>query len=389
MRARLKLEVALLTATCFVLNTTNRMFYPFLAVFARGMGMDLRSISLAVTAMDASGALGPFLASTGDTRGRKAAILLSVAFFCAGPLVAAIFPSFPSFLLAVILIGVGVSATVPAVHAYLGDEFPYERRGLAISIAELSWSSSFIIGVPLVGLLIARYGWTAPFPVLGGLGLGMLALLSWVLPRGTRHPSASLPLANFRRVLAYGPALAGFLVTMAAACGNELISLVFGVWMGDHFGLQIAALGAASTVIGLAELSGEGLGAGLVDRLGKQRSVGLGLGGNILAAGLFLLLGRSLPGALAGLFLFYLSYEYTVLSIIPLMSEVLPEARGTLLALNGAAFLIGRAVGASAAALLYQGWGIAANLIVSAGLDLVALAVLRRVVLRRSIPAVE
>ena len=51
---------------------------------------------------------------------------------------------------------------------------------------------------------------------------------------------------------------------------------IFGVWLEDSFDLQIAALGAASAVIGLSELGGEGLVAAFVDRLGKPRAIGLG-----------------------------------------------------------------------------------------------------------------
>ncbi len=389
LRARLKLQVALVTATCFVINTSYRMFYPFLAVFARGLGVDLRTISLTVSALDAAGMIGPFLASTGDTRGRKAAILLGASAFSAGLLLAALFPAYPFFLIAVVLMGAGVSATVPAVHAFLGDEFPYNRRGLAISIVEMNWSAAYILGVPLVGLLIARYGWSAPFPVLAGVALAMLGLLVWILPAGRAAPAASRPLANIRRVLAYAPALAGLFLAISVAMGNELISLVFGIWMQDRFGLQVAALGAASMVIGFAELSGESLAAGLMDRAGKRRSIALGLGANALAAALLLLLGRSLVGALVGLFLFYLSFEYTVLAVISLMTEVYPAARGTLVALVSAAFLIGRSAGAASGGMIYQGWGIAANALAAGALDLAALLLLRRVTVRHPAPAAE
>ncbi len=38
------------TAIRIILNTMHRMVYPFLAVFARGLGVDIASMSYALTA---------------------------------------------------------------------------------------------------------------------------------------------------------------------------------------------------------------------------------------------------------------------------------------------------------------------------------------------------
>ena len=69
------------------------------------------------------------------------------------------------------------------MHAYVGDQVAYQRRGRVMAVTELAWSASFIIGVPLMGLLIARSGWAAPFPILAGLGGLAFLALAWMLPR--------------------------------------------------------------------------------------------------------------------------------------------------------------------------------------------------------------
>jgi predicted MFS family arabinose efflux permease len=138
-----------------------------------------------------------------------------------------------------------------------------------------------------------------------------------------------------------------------SSAANETVNLLFGVWLEDAFGLQIAALGAASAVIGLSELGGEGLVAAFVDRLGKPRAVALGLAVNSLGALALPLVGRSEAGALAGLFFFYISFEFTIVSSIPLMTEILPSARATVLALNVSGLSLGRALGALAGPQLY------------------------------------
>ncbi len=79
------------------------------------------------------------------------------------------------------------------------------------------------------------------------------------------------------------PALAAISIALWASAANELVNLIFGVWLEDSFGLKIAALAGASAVIGLSELGGEGLVALTTDRLGKPRALVLGLTGNVLA----------------------------------------------------------------------------------------------------------
>ncbi len=128
-------------------------------------------------------------------------------------------------------------------------------------------------------------------------------------------------------------------------------------------------------MIGASEMGGEGLVALYVDRLGKRRAVALGLVLNSLAVLALPWLGRSEAGALAGLFMFYLWFEFTIVSSIPLMTEVLPSARATMLALNVAGLSLGRALGAFSGARLYT-LGFPAVVIGAAAFNLLALLAL-------------
>jgi predicted MFS family arabinose efflux permease len=180
---------------------------------------------------------------------------------------------------------------------------------------------------------------------------------------GTDHAShqpmaaRATSLQNVRAVLTNLPALAAISIALWATAANELINLIFGLWLEDSFGLKIAALAGASAVIGLSELSGEGLVALTTDRLGKPRALTLGLIGNILASLLLPVVGRTEIGALVGLFLFYITFEYVLVSHIPLMTEVMPNARATLLSFNVMGHSLGRVIGALVATFIYQRFG--------------------------------
>jgi len=334
------------------------MVYPFLGTFARGLGVDITALSFALTGRSLAGAFTPFISSVSDHRGRRFGMLAGIALFTIGVALVVVSPSLWTLSAALILALLGKYMFDPAMQAYFSDRVPYQRRGVALAVTELAWSFSFIIGVPVMGFLIARYGWAAPFPVLTVLGLGMFAIIWWLAPRkDANHIPARNAWSNFGVVLRNLPALAGISIALWASAGNELVNLIFGVWLEDSFGLRIAALAGASVVIGLSELSGEGLVALFIDRIGKPRALALGLSANAFASILLPVIGRTEVGALIGLFLFYITFEYTLVSHIPMITELVPSARATVLAFNVTGHSLGRAIGAFLAPFIYKQFG--------------------------------
>ena len=356
-----------------VVNTMYRMVYPFLPIFSRALGVDISTLSLALTSRQIVGFFGPFLSILLENRGRKTGILTGLGIFTGGVVLVILRPSSPIFFLTLILTTLGKYMFDPHMQGYLGDRVPYERRGLALAVTELGWSFAFIIGIPLMGFLISRGGWLSPFGTLSILGLASIILISKIIPS---HSDDRVKWAqmwgNFTQVLRHPPALTALSIGFAISAGNEVINLVFGVWLEDAFGLQILALSGAAAAIGLAELGGESLMGGITDRLGKERSIGWGLAANCLAAAIFPILGRSLSGAVIALFLFYITFEFTLVAIIPMMTEMMPNARVTLMAFNVAGLSLGRAIGALAASPLYQ-FGIVGSAVAAIFFNLIAL----------------
>jgi DHA1 family inner membrane transport protein len=385
---KLPSRLAFFVATRTASNTAYRLVYPFLPVFARALGVDLATMSLALSARSASGALGPLLAPLTDRHGRRFGLTLGLGLFAAGAFLAFVGPGFTLFALALILMTVGKYVIDPAILAHLSDIVPYERRGRDLALTELSWSLAFILGVPAAGFLIAEFGWRSPFLALACLGLAGLVTVRAFIGVGPDGKAAGTTgeheaavraghRESYKAVLRSPAALVGIVVILAVSMSNELVNLVFGVWLEDSFGLKLAALGATAAVIGVAEFGGEGLVVGTVDRLGKVRALMIGLAGNTLAALVLPLAGRTTATALFGLALFYMTFEYTVVSMLPVMSEILPRARATLLAFYAASFSLGRAIGSLISPHLYE-LGFAAVTLAAAALNAVAFFFLLR-----------
>jgi predicted MFS family arabinose efflux permease len=365
------------------LNTAHRIVYPFLPSLARGLDVSLEVAGVLVTVRLVAGLAAPFLGPVADRFGRRRTMEIALVLVALGSLVLVGLGSFAGAVAAFALYGLAKVLYDPAVYAYLGDTVPYHRRARVVGALELSWSNAWLLGVPVSGLLIERFGWRAPWAVLIAAGLLGAGLTHAGLPAGGAvGPAAGdtpfvaemvkrwRDLLRQRRVVVL---LVSGLLLMAAL---EVPFIVYGAWLESAFGLSLSSLGLASIAVGVAEASAE-LGTTVItDRLGKKRSVVLGLLG--LAASLAALPSlaeQGLLAAMAGVVLMMLTFEFSIVSLLPLATEVAPRSRASLMALNVTAMSLGRIVGAVAGGWLWgQLGGITPNALAGAALALLAAA---------------
>ncbi len=374
-------------ATRTVLNTAHRIIYPFLPSLARGLDISLAAASGLVTARLVAGFVAPLFGPLSDRYGRRRTMEIGLALFAFASLILVGIGTFAAALVAFVLYGLAKVIYDPAVHAYLGDTVPYRHRARAVGIVELAWSGSWLLGVPAAGFLIERFGWRAPWAVLIGLGVLAVGLTHVGLPahrRPTSPPSRSRMASarslvrRWRDLLRRKPVLILLVTSTLLMASLEVPFIVYGAWLEDAFGLSLSTLGLASVVVGLAEATAELGTTVLTDRLGKKRSVVAGLLG--LAAGLIALpwlAQQGLAVALAGVVLAVLAFEFAIVSLLPLATELAPEARASLLSLNVAAMSLGRILGATGGGWLWeQAGGIAPNALAGAACALAAAAAL-------------
>ena len=343
---KIRFDIFLFTFARTVINTSYRMVYPFLPVFARGLGVEPAALALSFSVRSFLGIFGPFLATVSDTHDRKTGILLGIGLFTAGSGVVGIWPSFWGFILGISLVLLGNGVFIPAISAYLGDRIDYEKRGRVLAITELSWALAFIGGIPLVQVLIDHFSWVTPFIVFTGVGSLFFFLFMLFVPaqRREKHNNNTV-WRNLAGVLSTWPALAGLMTGILLTGANEVVNLIFGLWIEDQFGVNFAALTIASIVIGVSELSGEIFTGIWLDAIGKRRAIWIFLGLNSLAAFLLPVASGSLGFTMAGLGLFYITFEVVLVSMLTLMSEVFPSARATMMAATVAGFSLGRMLG--------------------------------------------
>ena len=367
-----------------VYNTGFRMVFPFQPMLMKGFGISLEEISRMYAGQSLLGIISPLLASVADTKGRRTGMLAGMVLFSLGTLVIVFQPTPLGFFIFLVLSMLGKAIFEPSVIAYFGDIIPFERRGFVLGITEISWSLAFFVGVPVAGFFMSQYGLLAPFIVLIVLSLLAFLFVLFLFPMDTPPATYGRTIfSNFSLVLKSGSALAGISVMLLICLANQLINVVFGVWLNSSFGMQIAALGGASAVIGIAELVGEGGVSAFTDRISSKKAVSIGLIGSVLSSAILPLLGSSAWGAYLGLFLFYLTFEFTIVSMLPMMTGVLPAARGTLMSINIASANLGRGLGSLIAAPIFLG-GFWMNALAAAIVNLLAILVLRYVIVQET-----
>jgi predicted MFS family arabinose efflux permease len=378
--ARRGVQLGILTFARFCLNTILRVVYPFAPAFARGLGVSLPTIYFLISLRNFTGLLSPFLAPLAERFGRRTMMTASMVAFAASVLLLAAVPAVWTMGLALVTVGITKVIFDPAMQSYLGDAVPYKQRGRALAITEFGWSGAFLLGAPLTGWLIANQGWSAPFLWFGVLGAIAAVLLMRVLP-SARHGGAhkTITLDYTWQMLRKHPVIwAAALYLMLPLIAQEALFIVYGEWMESTFALTLTGLGLATTLIGVAEMSGEATAGWSVDRFGKRPVVILTA---ILTAVTFLIVPfstGSLTTAMFALVALFFFFEISVVGAIPLLTELVPEARGAVMSMGFGAMALGRTIGSLIGPAIWVRYGLIGNAVLSAIVMLLAAFVLYR-----------
>ncbi|MGD9054670.1 MAG: MFS transporter [Desulfobacterales bacterium] len=376
--SRLTLSIVVTTLCRLVLNTARRFAYPFAPALSRGLGVPLTAITSLIAVNQATAVLGLFFGPIADRLGYRLMMLSGMTLLVAGMFAAGLFPFYGVVLVALFLAGMGKSIFDPALQAYVSERVPFHRRGLVIGFLEFAWAGSTLLGIPLIALLIDRFGWRAPFFAMGGLGILGILMLRIIIEKGKQGPASTQrqPLFKgaWRQLLRERAALGALSYAFWISVANDNLFVVYGAWLEKQFGLSIVALGLGTSVIGIAELAGETLTATLADRLGLKRSVIGGMAACLICYGILPFLGQTLAMALAGLFIIFLTFEFTIVTSLSLFTELVPASRATMMASYFASAGIGRVVGALIGGPIWLVGGIYATALVSAAISGLALA---------------
>jgi predicted MFS family arabinose efflux permease len=318
----------------FAMDASFRAPLPFITFIAAAFGTDPGSAGWLAVALSAAGLFAPFIGVAEGRFGRRSMVVLSSGFFIGACFLLPVSPTFGIALLLCFVLGVSRALFTPQVQAFIGDVVPYEKRGTAIGVLELSWALSFIIGAPVFGFMVARASWWAPFVLMGIVAIIGLAI---TLRYAITHETATKPgvkrldWSSMRAVLQSRPAVLLLIFGALISFAHQLMILSYAPYMVQTFGLSPVELGFASVTLGVADVIAELLIIVLVDRVGKRKAVLVSTALYVVAFVLVILWAGALAPLLAGLFLVSITFEFALVASLPIASELVPLARATMM----------------------------------------------------------
>jgi predicted MFS family arabinose efflux permease len=350
-------HITRLTVTRWASNLCYRAVPPYLGVIASAIGVPLTTIGVATSIGEFTGLAGPAVGHAVERQPRRTAMTFGLVAIAIGSLAIAGSTHIVVFTIGFVVLSLAKAIFDNGMGAWVADHTTFATRGRVSGITELSWSTAALIGLPLLGLITWLTSWRFGF-IAAALGAAIAGVtLRRALPDEPRPVDTSQPRHRLRidRTNLGGFFVLGFLLASA-----NCLFVTFGSWLRDSFHLSDAALGIFGIAFGTAELAAAVLSASFVDRIGKRRAVAIGAA-IMIPSGLVLGSAHSLPVAVAFLAVFFFGFEFAVVSFVPLIATLQPEAPALAFGVAGAFGTVTRGLVAIGSTRLYGSHGIAGS----------------------------
>jgi len=312
---------------------------------------------------------GPF----SDRIGRRRILLIGAGVMTVALLLHGFVWDYWSFLAVRVFAGMAGGVLSGAAVSYIGDYFPYNRRGWATGWVMSGAAFGQIIGIPLGIVMAGDMGFEAPFYLFAATMAMTFALIFFRLPqpdvRRTRERlsvagAARDYLAMLRRSEVAFASLAFFMMFL----GVSLFVVYLPTWLERALGFTPGQIATLFLVGGIANvLSGPQAGK-LSDRIGRKGIILLACVGLAIVMALTPLLVTELWMAYP---MFFLTMVLVAMRISPfsalLTALVDDDRRGSLMSLTVALGQVGFALGGAVAGPLYANVGFGSNAALGAG----------------------
>jgi MFS transporter, DHA1 family, inner membrane transport protein len=377
--------LARLTGAKTVTNIALRWIPPFLPTLERAFGATTTQLTTVLGVGEAAGLSTVFVGRQLD-RGRERAVMVGSLGLVAASALIALWGSLAAFAVSFFVLVLGVSNLTVAGQAWISHRVDYRWRARSIGLYETSWAFALLGGAPIVAVLINQFGWRGPFVAIAAAsvvaaGVVAVTLPAHVAPRldpvtPTDRPAA----ARARSTPITSRAWLVMVASATVAMAGLSVFVISGSWLDDAFGVSTGGVGAVAMAFGATELVSSLSSAAFADRLGKLRTTLAGIMGLLVGLGVMVVSSGRLWVGIVGLLVFLFGFELAFVTSLSLVSEAMPDARGTTLALSNAVGTVARATGAVASGWLYSAHGVGgtASLAALAALTSVACLLLSR-----------
>lgn len=355
----------------FLGNSDNQMISPLLPHMAEDFGYgnnvgEVGRLLLPAYALAAAAAallIGPL----SDKYGRRRFLLYAAIVFTASEFATATIHNLYLLTAMRLVTGLAAGTFSTCSIAYVADYFPYERRGVAMSVVQAGYFFAFVLGVPSATLLTRWQGWRLSFTLLGVISLIAFALIAGMLPED-KQAMAKMNLStrmaqrfgNIRVAFKGRSRMASIVAAFFVSGGFVGFFSYLGTWLDKKLGLSPTAISSFFVLVGIALLAGAFVAGPVADKFGKR---GLSILSTLILAPTLIIIPQLSWGAV--LFVVFiiaaLAFAFRQGPLQALATELVPrQARGALVAVRNTASQIGIATATLASGALYDKLGFGA-----------------------------
>ncbi len=206
--ARRLLPSVLLAVVGFSMSMT--IVSAALPTIAEDLHSSTQTLSWAVTGLFLAMAIGtPIMGRIGDIHGHRKVLLVGAAVLTIGTFLCAFAWSAATFIGARMIVGLGISATMPTSNALIMHAFPVSRRASAMGWYQMAMTGAPVIGLIVGGPVIEAWGWRPVFLAITPLALAGFILSAIVIRPSTPGPRVPIDWAGAATL---GLATLGFLL---------------------------------------------------------------------------------------------------------------------------------------------------------------------------------
>jgi DHA1 family bicyclomycin/chloramphenicol resistance-like MFS transporter len=298
-----------------------------------------------------------------DRMGRLPVLYAGMALFMTGAVAAATANSIELMLAARFVQGIGSAPALVMSRAIVRDIASGKDAARLMSVMTMIFTTAPVIAPSIGALLVAQWGWRAPFILIVVLGmlitLGIrLYIVETHTPVPGQHPARQL-LSSFAEFFSHRQSIFGLLLIILPPAGFISIIAVSAALVVEIYGYSITQFGLIFATAGISILIGSAINRWLVTRFDSIHAIAIGvtLYGLSSSSLLVMALLNDAPFVLlwGSICLFMLTVAIVMPNATVIALDPLPKIAGVASSIIGTLQNIIGASGALLAAAIYNG----------------------------------
>jgi DHA1 family bicyclomycin/chloramphenicol resistance-like MFS transporter len=216
-----------------------------------------------------------------DRFGRLPALYVGMGIFVAAAVVAAIANDMELLLAARFVQGIGAASAIVISRAVVRDIASGKDAARLMSLMTMLFTAAPVIAPSAGALLVAQWGWRAPFVVIVVCGVALLFgirsnLVETHIPSASEHPLRQLA-SSFREFASHRQSVFGLLLLVLPPAGYLSIIAVSAALTVEIYEFSIRQYGFIFAFAGLSILAGSAMNRWLINRFDVMQLIKLGV----------------------------------------------------------------------------------------------------------------